>query len=454
MSDNHKEYEEEEREQPASKRRKTNVDETSPFGALGHDLLVKVVRFLDWKRALIFARVSKNFKEAAQRAKIPRGILRVSTCEIGERLGEIGEVFPAIEGVVVRDFPRVDRPTPLNLYLAKLGTFLNLKELDLSNWSSRFRLVGSYSALQPLHKLQSLNISNNGDFRFNLGVLSAFPYLKHFSARWCSLLMGDLKDLGHLCDHLETLELDRCESVTGSLGDMANFTALKILSLSYCRSVRGGIRAIKPGQFASLRQLDISETRIYGGQPIEAISDDAVLASAWHRLFTTLPSLEETDSWRGLHSADNLDDPYTSVWIGSLDDSSPEFYYSALFSSSAGDRIRPPLDLYLCRVGPRFGYRWGSSGGIGWPVTKMIWLDTEPRPGDIGYEKYRSGLEMLEVEDNESCTFTDLRKPPSEEEYLTRMHECGMQTRRSVLRLRLLRMPPLDDDFSFLEDGL
>lgn len=269
----------------------SNAVHISPLDALGIDLLIIILSFLEWD-SVMEARVCRRLKEASiltpvGKVLVPKGL---GQCLDGD-LNKLGMVLPGIEKIELFDPDTEVRngkcrfwegPTCLQCFdvdLGNLRSFQNLKELDLYGTN----LNGSYPAIFKIVSLEKLELGGNPWLRCDLSDIIGLPNLTLLLFSRCKKITGSLSSLGHLRDSLELLDLFGCDRVVGSLMELASFKNLRFLDLAFSGKISGDIREIESFHFPSLKDLRIGYTKVFGGI-VPRVAEGRIVAMAWRRL--------------------------------------------------------------------------------------------------------------------------------------------------------------------------
>lgn len=397
-----------------------------PVDALEKDVLASILSYLTWKE-ILNARVCKKWKEAAKLTLVPESVtvesykierkeIYVKNYSIAKALTTwIVDALPRIQSINFDfnchakerfDFaegedPVLDDPDPgmhpgpfPPVNIRQLANFHDLRQLYLMNMN----LNGSYPFLFNFANLQTLNVSYNRRFKWNLDMLRGLRKLKILRAWSNGNLTGNLHSVRVLCSSLVELSLRHSSKVEGQLNDIADFPLLEKLDVSYTQ-VTGDIRKIAPNDFISLKELKVGD-KVYGGGNIEKISDAQSVMLARYYLKKHHPNLFESR-------------------CDILSIQSPDRY------QIHGHRSRsPPFDVEFVKAGSRLGWRWTNAFSGGSCETQ--WLDPEPKSTDQGYDTYIKDLENL---DKDVSFYRGFSRPPTQQEHQQKSAEIPLDPR-------------------------
>ncbi len=201
------------------------------------------------------------------------------------------------------DEPDEERAAATVKYFARnvqiISKFGQLRRLEIS---ADTMLNGKYPALFKFPLLEILSIVNCSYLKWDLEMLAGLPSLKElYIGRSCKYLTGNFRSLSKLKNTLERVHL-YSSTIEGNFADLADFPRLKTLGLEGCSLVTGDIREIGENDFASLEDLDLPSSVIgVGAQDFQRISDVPSVAEAIYRLNQRNPPLVkslEYISWR------------------------------------------------------------------------------------------------------------------------------------------------------------
>jgi len=171
-------------------------------------------------------------------------------------------------------------------------------------------LNGRYSVLFNFPLLRRLDIHYCDYLEWDLDMLAGLPLLEELVVLSNDSLTGNIKSLSVLKVTLEKVYIRRCK-IEGDFMDLAAFPRLKSLNLTTCSLITGDMREIGGNDFPMLEELDLGEG-VIGAKchHFQRISDVPSVAEAIYRLSQRDPPLIK-----------NLDCVY---W--SLSRDSPEWY--------------------------------------------------------------------------------------------------------------------------------
>ena len=263
----------------------------------------------------------------------------------------------------LRDFPRLeyldlDGATDIETHEIEVqpGSFPSLAHLDASTYAYVSTDLDQRSVQFAFDRIASIKITES----IALGLFRFAPNLREID---CSRargnrgsVKGDLSDLHFLRGSLCHLNLRNNRKVTGSIGDLRDFPLLQHLNLHNCRNISPASPCLCPSDFKSLKYLN-------GDIPFEFVSDVAPLMEL---LFS-----------RGT----------TKHVVVTLSKESPDFI----------DSYDTGFGVNFVQVGPRKGWEWFCISNPEIYYFETNWLNNEPRPGDIGYEKYHQVVERRKL---------------------------------------------------------
>ncbi len=175
-----------------------------------------------------------------------------------------------------------------------ISKFRHLRRLTLSIGVT---MNGRYPALFNFPLLQTLEIVNCCCLKWDLEMLAGLPSLKILSHRSPfgspGFLTGNIRSLRTLKNTLRKVRLGNSK-IEGDFMDLADFPRLKSLDLDGCSLISGDMREIGESDFASLKFLDLGRGKlVIGGKQhvFQRISDVPSVAKAIYRLKQRDPPL-------------------------------------------------------------------------------------------------------------------------------------------------------------------
>ena len=299
-----------------------------------------------------------------------------------EQFGNISDLLYAEFGM---EPPPPSPPPPPPIDISILRQFLYLENLTLKETSLR----GYHPFLFRFENLITLNLSGNREMEWDLSDLEGLPKLQNIRTVHNRGLTGNLRCLRVLKSTLVSIELAGCESVEGSIHDLADFPRLEDLSLNpYMPKITGDLRELGSNDFVAIKKLDLPE-QVYGFGRVQRIADAPALMLAKYFMKKRSPLL------------------YDRRW--SLAEDAPE---RRNFDSFSWGAYSPPFTVEFVTAGPRIGWRWTNCcrGGS----CEVQWIDSEPEVGGEGYNQYLEAMARIK---EDTVIFAGYSSPPSEEEF-------------------------------------
>lgn len=253
----------------------------------------------------------------------------------------------------------------------KPGSFPSLEILDGETYAAVSSDLHRRSIQFTFHRLTSVTI--NG--RIELELFRFAPNLREID---CSdgIVKGDLSDLRFLRDSLCRINLRNNRYLTGSIGDLRDFSLLENLNLENCPKLYPVTPCLRSSDFPSLKKLNAHI-------PLKCVSDAA-------------PLMELLFNRRAIKN------------VGvTLCKESPDFQ---------GISYDIGFGVNFVQAGPRKGWKWFCIGTPQIYFFETNWLNNEPQPGDIGYEKYHQDVEGKEL--GNPSPFAGRYTPPKTREEL------------------------------------
>ena len=383
------------------------------FDDLGVDVLANVLAFLTVEEIMRSRRVNKKSREAAKMAIVPPAAFWVDSDDKYNAMVAMTDALPNLQQIGIRYYSEdggrrkySDGEDPDEEEAAETADYTSHDIEIISNFS-KLRILeivhaglnGRYPFLfNSFPLLQKLSIHSCSYLKWDLEMLAGLPVLKELHCSWNDHVTGNIGSLRVLKDTLERVTFEtRSFRVKGKLMDLADFPHLKELNL-IGTAVTGDIRDIGENHFSALESLTLPRG-VYGGTDsiLRRISDAPDLINVVYLFKKQHPALK------------------MPCWWACLSRNSPDWYEYIGFSEEI--YTEPPLYVRFVQAGSRIGYRWetfcGSEGSC-----EVNWLDPEPDPESIEYEKYIEDLAAPEMELSiQFNTFKGFHQPPTEAEY-------------------------------------
>ncbi len=168
-----------------------------------------------------------------------------------------------------------------------ISKFRQLRHLKISS----YQLNGKYPIFFNYPHLEKLSIEYCANLKWDLKLLIGLPSLKELSVRG-GKSTGNIKSLIALKNTLEKVYLSTSGKVEGDFMDLSDFPLLKSLQLPCCSLITGDVRNIGEDDFPMLKELSIG-SGIVGSEyhKFQRIADAPSVMQAIHRLKQRDPPL-------------------------------------------------------------------------------------------------------------------------------------------------------------------
>ena len=261
---------------------------------------------------------------------------------------------------------------------------------------------GSYPFLFDFPKLKILNLSNIQNLRWDLGMVSGLPSLKHLVCPKNYKLTGNTNSLRMLRNTLQRLELSGCTNVEGDLMDLADFPLLEEIIMSGTK-INADTSQISPKDFLSISRIILAGDRFDGKKWERKLNSIEEAAGFYLARYPILKAHGQKNTTMGIR-------------VTALSKDSPDYYESTYDRSP----YAPPLKAQFVEAGPRIGWRWlnyhpeSLPGNFKEIACEINWLDPEPTPADDGYKSYLAAIQELRKDVD---FFRGYLSPPTKEEH-------------------------------------
>eukprot|EP00985_Skeletonema_marinoi_P005931 scaffold2572_cov75-Skeletonema_marinoi.AAC.19 len=154
-----------------------------------------------------------------------------------------------------------------------------------ANWTTyEIQMISKFTKLRSLAINGTPLMEDFRSLKWDLNTLTGLPSLKELTAVSNASLKGNIKSMSVLKDTLEKVYIRHCK-IEGDFMDLAAFPRLKSLDLTKCSVMTGDMREIGDNDFPKLEELDLGE-RVIGTQyhQFQRISDVASAAESVYRL--------------------------------------------------------------------------------------------------------------------------------------------------------------------------
>ena len=198
-----------------------------------------------------------------------------------------------------------------NHEIQMISEFKRLQHLKISS----SYLNGRYPIFFNFPLLQKLSFEYCTYLKWDLKLLVGLPSLRELYVRSGGEMTGNIKNLSVLKNTLQKLSVCCHNSaIEGDLMDLSDFPLLKVLNLRHCSLVTGDVRDIGEDDFPMLIELDLGKGFVGSRfHKFQRIADaPSVMQAIHHRLKQRDPPLLSGSSWM--------------TW--SLSQESPEWYAS------------------------------------------------------------------------------------------------------------------------------
>ncbi len=400
------------------------------------DVLPNIFGFLHYDEIMSLRCVCKKWKEAAKNTLVPLESVIRGPASNSVLIGNdypVGEDYRSGYNklrVLTTALPQLQE-----IRLGKLGHHVKYSDGDdpdeeeaaiTADWTSHdIEIISSFSKLRILEMyhlgpiegdtllngryptlfnsfplLQELHIIECGNLKWDLDMLAGMPLLRVLVCCASWEMTGNIRSLRVLKDTLETVHINDCNKVAGSIMELSDFPNLKVIDL-LDTAVTGDIRDIREHDFKAVKEFDLPKT-VYGGlgYELQRISDGHDLAKAFIFFKKQRPP-----------SVFRID------WHATLSRESPDWYESEPFFDFSA-----PLSIRLVRKGSRYGYCWSGSGRFS-RSCDVIWVDPEPDQESCDYAEYIEELQEYDRRRDRLSFYKGFKQPPTEEEYRTLCEE-------------------------------
>lgn len=364
-----------------------NTDRSFRIEGFNCDILSKVLSYLSWKEVMNCRIISKSMRDAASKAPIAEEF-HISSSSLASNTLKIARCLSNIQTLKI-DQASLDILNDDDSLLDTLSRWSNLRNLKCLYMT---KLVKSFSTIQNLSNLVSLDLHGCEKLEWNLSNLGNLPQLRKLTCINNRAASGDT-NVFLSYKTLEVVGLSGCQLITGDLSDFAKLSHLQILFLDRTK-VEGDLRKTVDNDFPVLRICGLSEY-IYGASELDKVSHAPAVMRG--RFLMCRRSTEDCPIY-----------PFRVH----LSRDSPDYHERVEQRLYVSERD-PPFNIETVKVGSRRGWRWSNYLG---GHCEVNWLEAEPKTSDPDYGNYIEELHQLTRESMNNL-FAGFLEPPTREEY-------------------------------------